>query len=212
LDSIADFGHECFLGLSGCKDESIQHHRAVTRAFVSSENINKCPLQARMLPEVKTEFVFILDGDQALSIHQYGAFIRAIGNASNNVALFGRRSRATKIQSPVLDTLKKHCPPPYPEAWDAIILNKCVARTAALRDIGWPPAWLVMLHEQFVMYELLRRKGWNTQAVHFLTGLGDVVSIATSAVGVKPCGGCKQRQEKLNQIFPFNRESVIVQP
>ncbi len=34
-------------------------------------------------------------------------------------------------------------------------------------------------------------------------GLGDVVAAATKAVGIKPCGGCKKRQAKLNALVPF---------
>lgn len=36
-----------------------------------------------------------------------------------------------------------------------------------------------------------------------IRGLGDVIAAATSAVGIKPCGGCKQRQEALNKLIPF---------
>ena len=36
-----------------------------------------------------------------------------------------------------------------------------------------------------------------------LRGLGDVVAAATSAVGIRPCGGCKARQEALNRLVPF---------
>jgi len=35
-------------------------------------------------------------------------------------------------------------------------------------------------------------------------GLGDVIARATSAIGITPCGGCKQRQEALNKLIPFN--------
>lgn len=38
-----------------------------------------------------------------------------------------------------------------------------------------------------------------------LRGLGDVVAKVTSAVGVKPCGKCKERQAKLNRLVPFKR-------
>ena len=34
-------------------------------------------------------------------------------------------------------------------------------------------------------------------------GLGDVISRATSAVGIRPCGGCKRRAELLNQAVSF---------
>lgn len=37
-------------------------------------------------------------------------------------------------------------------------------------------------------------------------GLGDTIAKVTSAVGIKPCGGCKKRQEKLNKIFPYENK------
>ncbi len=37
-------------------------------------------------------------------------------------------------------------------------------------------------------------------------GLGDTIAKVTSAVGIKPCGGCKKRQEKLNKIFPYENQ------
>jgi len=41
-------------------------------------------------------------------------------------------------------------------------------------------------------------------------GLGDTVAKLTKAFGIKPCGGCKKRQKKLNEWFPYRlkRESV----
>ena len=39
-----------------------------------------------------------------------------------------------------------------------------------------------------------------------LRGLGDVVAAVTSAVGIRPCGGCKKRQEALNKLVPFNNK------
>jgi hypothetical protein len=34
-------------------------------------------------------------------------------------------------------------------------------------------------------------------------GLGDVVKRVTTAVGIKPCGGCQRRAEALNQAVTF---------
>lgn len=34
-------------------------------------------------------------------------------------------------------------------------------------------------------------------------GLGDTVAKVTKAFGVKPCGRCKKRQQKLNEMFPY---------
>lgn len=37
-------------------------------------------------------------------------------------------------------------------------------------------------------------------------GLGDTIAKVTSAVGIKPCGGCKKRQEALNKALPYNKK------
>ena len=33
-------------------------------------------------------------------------------------------------------------------------------------------------------------------------GLGDKIARATKAMGIKPCGGCGRRQDKLNRLIP----------
>jgi hypothetical protein len=33
-------------------------------------------------------------------------------------------------------------------------------------------------------------------------GVGDVIATATTAVGIKPCGGCAKRKAALNQATP----------
>lgn len=34
-------------------------------------------------------------------------------------------------------------------------------------------------------------------------GLGDTIAKLTTAIGIKPCGGCKERQEWLNRMLPY---------
>jgi hypothetical protein len=34
-------------------------------------------------------------------------------------------------------------------------------------------------------------------------GLGDTVAKITTAMGIKPCGKCKERQAKLNALLPY---------
>lgn len=34
-------------------------------------------------------------------------------------------------------------------------------------------------------------------------GLGDTIAKVTTALGIPPCGGCKERQEKLNKLVPY---------
>lgn len=36
-------------------------------------------------------------------------------------------------------------------------------------------------------------------------GLGDTIAKITKAVGIKPCGGCKKRQERLNKAVPYKQ-------
>ncbi|MDQ3881218.1 MAG: hypothetical protein M3295_09130 [Chloroflexota bacterium] len=38
-------------------------------------------------------------------------------------------------------------------------------------------------------------------------GLGDVITKSTSAVGIRPCGGCAQRAAALNRWVVFGRNS-----
>ena len=41
-------------------------------------------------------------------------------------------------------------------------------------------------------------------------GLGDTIARATKAVGIKPCGGCKKRQEWLNKKVPYKAKTRIL--
>jgi hypothetical protein len=34
-------------------------------------------------------------------------------------------------------------------------------------------------------------------------GLGDTIAKLTRKLGIKPCGGCKKRQKRLNELFPY---------
>lgn len=47
---------------------------------------------------------------------------------------------------------------------------------------------------------------------HKMRGVGDVIAKATSSVGIKPCGGCKNRQSWTNAVFPFEHTPVSPLP
>lgn len=51
---------------------------------------------------------------------------------------------------------------------------------------------------------------WNTSMPS--RGVGDVIAKVTSAVGIKPCGGCKGRQGTLNNLFPFAHSQTSTPP
>ncbi len=40
-----------------------------------------------------------------------------------------------------------------------------------------------------------------------IRGLGDVIARSTTFMGMKPCSGCKKRQDSLNKFLPFSRSS-----
>lgn len=41
----------------------------------------------------------------------------------------------------------------------------------------------------------------HNRKVQKVRGLGDVVAAMTTAIGLKPCRGCRRRQRKLNKLF-----------
>jgi hypothetical protein len=41
-----------------------------------------------------------------------------------------------------------------------------------------------------------------------MRGAGDLVKRVTAALGIRQCGGCKDRQERLNKLMPFGSTSV----
>jgi hypothetical protein len=40
-------------------------------------------------------------------------------------------------------------------------------------------------------------------------GLGDTIAKITSAVGIKPCGGCAKRQMYLNRLIPYKKKDTV---
>jgi pantoate kinase len=45
-----------------------------------------------------------------------------------------------------------------------------------------------------------------------MAGLGDVVSKVTHALGIRECGGCKQRRDVLNRAVPFKTRTEVAKP
>lgn len=43
-------------------------------------------------------------------------------------------------------------------------------------------------------------------------GIGDAIKSLTTAVGIKPCGGCQKRAERLNNLFklPVSVQSIPI--
>ena len=43
-------------------------------------------------------------------------------------------------------------------------------------------------------------------------GLGDTVAKLTSALGIKPCGGCEGRRDLLNKLIPYGQKAAPSAP
>jgi hypothetical protein len=56
--------------------------------------------------------------------------------------------------------------------------------------------------------EARKDRSYRVRLPGFITdkevGLGDVIKRATSAVGIRPCGGCARRAEALNRWMVFS--------
>lgn len=50
--------------------------------------------------------------------------------------------------------------------------------------------------------------GWPRRNCPASTGLGDTIAKITTALGIKPCGGCKKRQTWLNEHFPYHPATI----
>lgn len=55
-----------------------------------------------------------------------------------------------------------------------------------------------------VPIEKVRRNCTGTEARS--RGLGDSIAKVTTALGIKPCGGCKERQALLNKLVPYKQD------
>lgn len=65
-------------------------------------------------------------------------------------------------------------------------------------------------HRQAVGVLLTRERGcdlWPWDTSQPSRGLGDTIAKLTTALGVKPCNGCKDRQQALNQLVPYTGEA-----
>ena len=91
---------------------------------------------------------------------------------------------------------------------------------------GWCKLWAAHTNGQFC--GLCLRRGQDHIGVVFARrdhkaipvapkkarGAGDTVAKAIHTVSrgrIKPCGGCKKRQKKLNEIVPYNKARKLVQ-
>lgn len=41
-----------------------------------------------------------------------------------------------------------------------------------------------------------------------MLGLGDLIAAGTTVLGMKPCEGCRKRQQRLNELVPFKRKDA----
>lgn len=106
-------------------------------------------------------------------------------------------------------------------AKDVSACGSCQHRTSRNGNFNYPPVYYIpSIHPAMQTKDSVTFRGAKKQdgkpccqdtvqkADSRIRGLGDVVAKATSAVGIKPCGGCKKRQEALNKMFPFRAQEA----
>lgn len=82
------------------------------------------------------------------------------------------------------------------------------------RDLDGGRAWRGKLAAAFALpadapdFACPHGKGWGHSVPPPVPevpsrGLGDTVAKVLKRVGIKPCGGCKKRQERLNKLLPY---------
>ena len=54
--------------------------------------------------------------------------------------------------------------------------------------------------------EIQKYREQHLKKIEKSKGLGDTVKKVTEKLGIKQCGGCKRRQEKLNRLFPYGKD------
>jgi hypothetical protein len=67
-----------------------------------------------------------------------------------------------------------------------------VSRQVKMRVFLVDNKWNIEKYKDFLKGQIVRSKG-----------VGDTIAKITKTIGITACGGCKQRQEKLNKIFPY---------
>ena len=80
-----------------------------------------------------------------------------------------------------------------------------IHRAAASRKPGYVAEVLAAaIRNNGEWVELTDEAAATIRREYRMRGLGDAVARVTGAVGVRPCAGCKRRQQKLNELVPFH--------
>jgi hypothetical protein len=156
---------EFIVGNNGSECEALLcSHPRISKVVYSPINIQKTSMQARLLQEVKTDWVFWVD-DDIVFVDQFAVeyWMQLASQCPVDVAAIGNGMTHLFRASSLLD----HFPEMAGKQWDFLSGGAWMGRMDALRNINWPPAWLVFKYDDVVMSELLRRAGYKIQVIGF---------------------------------------------
>ncbi len=170
-----------FVGCNACCLETLDFVDSVEQIdqkFVSSENLNKCPMQRRMFAKVNTEFVWWFDDDS--HIFDADALQRRIefaDVASPSVVLWGAafvwdHNEGFSFGIDVRPWIRSQpwysgkSIPSDPEGhWEFAIGANWFARTSVLRQLDWPPQSFLKPGDDTLFCEAIRQAGLSFQHI-----------------------------------------------
>jgi hypothetical protein len=83
----------------------------------------------------------------------------------------------------------------------AVVIPLSREHAGELRDCGETQGANLVVDRESDCY-----KAWLAAHPRPSRGLGDTIAKATQWIGIKPCGGCKKRQARLNELVPYRAD------
>lgn len=173
--------YRLIVGCNACCDETLAFVgslREIDRLIVSSENLNKCPMQRRMLADIDTEFVWWFDDDSRIeSSDALPQRLQIADQSSPETVLWGPifywqdqagfnfgidvepwiREQAWYSREPI--------PCDASGKWVFVIGGSWLARTQVLRDLDWPPRSFLKPGDDALFCEAIRQSGLTFEGI-----------------------------------------------
>ena len=161
---------------------------AVDALIISEENINKCPMMRRLLAKVETELVWWFDDDSWIKdADALERWLKAVRRVPPEVVMWGQMFFVSHAEldlgGDAVQWVRDAAwyadkePPSWKPGgkgvfrfngkvsgdgrWIFVTGGCWMARTSALRAIGWPDPRLIKEGDDVVLGEAIRQQGWR---------------------------------------------------
>ena len=169
--------YRLIVGCNACSAATLAYLasvREIDRLIVSADNINKCPMQRRMLADVTTEFVWWFDDDSSVLEHDALQRRLAIADAAPAITVlwgpefYWNDQEGFNFGVDVCPWIRSQPwysrePIPCEESgrWTFVIGANWFARMSALRQLDWPPTSFLKAGDDALLAEAIRQSGWQ---------------------------------------------------